>query len=86
MNGVTKEYGFEALGENSYVLRIPVGAMLVHEDVVVEVYDPTGALVTPTYTCSVESIAKDRIAAEVAVDLVTAMMHYCDAVINVFGK
>lgn len=86
VNGVTKEYGFEALGENSYVLRIPVGAMLVHEDVVVEVYDPTGALVTPTYTCSVESIAKERIAAEVAVDLVTAMMHYCDAVINVFGK
>lgn len=86
VNGEDKEYGFEPLGENSYVLRIPVGAMLVHEDVAVKVFDPTGALVTPTYTCSVESIAKERIAAEVAVDLVTAMMHYCDAVINVFGK
>ena len=86
MNGETKEYGFEALGENSYVLRIPVGAMLVHEDVVVEVYDSSDVKVSPTYTCSVEAIAKERIEAGVAVDLVTAMMHYCDAVINVFGK
>lgn len=83
VNGAPEEYGFEPLGDN-YVLRIPVGAMLVHEDVVVAVCDSNGAQVSPTYTCSVESIAKDRIKDDSVAELVTAMMRYCEAVISAF--